>query len=125
MRFAIEHLPRTLATYQVSPLEFNDARAWLGADDVISLVRTTEMIGAIRAGFGLSLEQSDTSMALRPGDQALLITLSFSVLLAWAQGNLAPRSDDWRCLLLDVQTPSNAISTMSAAEASGLTSDPG
>jgi len=56
MRFAIEHLPRTLATYQVSPVEFNDARAWLGADDVISLVRTTEMIGAIRAGFGLSLD---------------------------------------------------------------------
>src|SRR3954453_16914066 len=99
-RFAIEHLPRAAASYQVTPLDYDKAKEWLSAGAVTSLIRTTELIGAIHSGFGVALDQADTSMALQPGDSAILIGLSFSVLLAWAQGNIAPLSDDWRCLLL-------------------------
>jgi hypothetical protein len=63
-RFTIEHLPRTPATYQVTPVDYAQARAWLGAGKVISLVRTTELLSAVAAGFGMALEQSDTLMML-------------------------------------------------------------
>jgi hypothetical protein len=98
-------LPRTLATYRVTPVDYPEARAWLAAGETASLVRTTELIGAICAGFGISVDQSDTAMALAPGDEPLLISRSFSVLLAWAQGNTVPLEEDWRCLLLTVEHP--------------------
>ncbi|HYO81403.1 MAG TPA: hypothetical protein VES20_08390 [Bryobacteraceae bacterium] len=44
-------------------------------------------------------------MSLAEGDEALLISLSFSVLLAWAEGGIPPVADDWRCLLLQVDQP--------------------
>ena len=122
-RFAIEHLPRTLATYHVTPVDYNEARTWLAGGEVTSLVRTTELIGAIRAGLGVALDQSDTLMALQPGDEVLLISLSFSVLLAWAQGNIVPLDEDWRCLLLQVENPPVAISPRSAAISQDLTSN--
>lgn len=109
-RFAIEHLPRAFATYQVTPVDYSEARTWLAAGDVTSLIRTTELIGAIGSGFGVTLTQSDSSMSLQQGDQALLISLSFSVLLAWAQGSIAPLDADWRCLLLEVGNPAAAPS---------------
>ncbi len=104
-RFVIEHLPRTRAVYELAPLEYEDARVWLNQLRFTSLVRTTELIAAIEAGMGVALTQSDMSMALRPGDEALLITLSFGVLLAWAQGKIPPLPEDWRCLLLIVKAP--------------------
>ena len=85
-RFTIEHLPRAIATYNVSPVTYAETRIWLATGKLISLVRTTELIGAIRDGLGVALEQADESMVLQTGDEALLISLSFSVLLAWAQG---------------------------------------
>ena len=66
-RFAIEHLPRASATYQVTPVDYNTARTWLTEDKVISLVRTTELVGAIGTGLGVVLDQSDTLMTLQPG----------------------------------------------------------
>ncbi len=104
-RFVIEHLPRTRATYELTPVDYEDARVWLNQLRFDSLIRTTELIAAIEAGMGVMLAQSDTLMALRPGDEALLITLSFGVLLAWAQGKIPPLPEDWRCLLLTVKAP--------------------
>lgn len=123
-RFAIEHLPRAAATYHVTPLAFSQARTWLGAGELTSLIRTTELIGAIGAGFGCSLQQSDTSMSLAPGDEALLISLSFSVLLAWAEGDIVPVADDWRCLLLEVDQPRREASPLSVAVSEHIPSDP-
>ena len=122
MRFAIEHLPRTSAKYQVSPLDSHEARAWLAAGEVNSLVRTTELIGAIQAGLGIALKQSDTLMTLRAGDEALLISLSFSVLLAWTEGDIVPLDEDWRCLLLEVEDRSADVPA-TAATALDLTID--
>jgi len=76
----------------------------------VSLVRTTELISAIEAGLGVSLVQSEASIALRDGDEAVLIGLSFGVLLAWAEGKIAPLAEDWRCLSLIVQNSSAAPS---------------
>jgi hypothetical protein len=123
-RFAIEYLPRAVATYHVTPIEYSQARTWLGAGELTSLIRTTELIGAIGAGFGCSLEQSETSMSLAPGDEALLISLSFSVLLAWAEGNIVPIDDDWRCLLLHVEEPRRPASPLAVAVAEPITSEP-
>jgi len=114
MRFAIEHLPKTSATYLVIPVDYHEARAWLSRL-AISLIRTTELIGAIRAGLGASLDQADQLTAMRSGDEALLISLSFSVLLAWAQGGIAPLEDDWRCLLLRVADDSETIAPPAVA----------
>ena len=111
-RYAIEHLPRAAATYRVLPLDYSDARTWLGSGAVTSLIRTTELIGAVASGFECPLEQSDTSMSLQPGDEALLISLSFSVLLAWAQGDIVPMPEDWRCLLLRVDQPRSEASPL-------------
>ena len=66
-RFTIEHLPRALAVYDVTPIGHEQARNWLTQRDMISLVRTTELTGAIGAGFGVVLVQSDTLMTLNPG----------------------------------------------------------
>lgn len=104
-RFVIEHLPRTRATYELAPVDYEDARAWLNQLRFASLIRTTELIAAIEAGMGVALTQSDMSMALRAGDEALLITLSFGVLLAWAQGKIPPLPEDWRLLLVTVKAP--------------------
>ena len=120
-RFAIEHLPKTFATYHVSPVGYSDARAWLAVGDVTSLVRTTELIEAIGAGLGVTLEQAAMSMSLQPGDEALLLSLSFSVLLAWAEGGIVPLEDDWRCLLLSVQAPSAATPSITAVVVEDLT----
>jgi hypothetical protein len=57
----------------------------------------------VQAALGFTLSQSDASVALQPGDEALLITLSFSVLLAWAEDNIAPLPEDWRCISLRVR----------------------
>ena len=122
-RFAIEHLPRTVATYQVSPVDSSEVRAWLESGEVTSLVRTTELIDAITAGLGVKLEQAAASMTLRPGDEAVLFSLSFSVMLAWAQGRIVPLEEDWRCLLLRVDAPSAATPSALAAIAQDSAAD--
>jgi hypothetical protein len=119
MKFAIEHLPRAHATFRISPVEYEEARTWLSSAGLTSLIRTTETIGAIEAGFGVRLEQSDGAMQLKPGDEALLISLSFSVLLAWSQGNIVPLQDDWRCLLLKVQDPREDSAPVTLASSEG------
>src|SRR5207248_165094 len=65
---------------------------------------------AIEAGLGVSLVQSEASIALKDGDEAVLIGLSFGVLLAWAEDKIAPLAEDWRCLSLIVQNSSTAPS---------------
>jgi hypothetical protein len=102
-RFVMEHLPRAAAVYDVTPLEYEEAKKWLQKGDAVSIIRTTEMIAAVQAALGFTLSQSDASVALQPGDEALLITLSFSVLLAWAEDNIAPLPEDWRCISLRVR----------------------
>ncbi len=109
-RFVIEHLPRAAAAYLATPLDYEQAKHWLQQPPLVSIIRTTEMITAIEAGMGVTLVQSATLMALRPGDEALLITLSFGVLLAWAHGQIAPLAEDWRCTLLLVETPADLTS---------------
>jgi hypothetical protein len=103
-RFVIEHLPRTAATYRVVPLEHEQAKAWMEESELASLIRTTELIAAIEAGMSVTSNQTDISMALGPGDEALLITLSFGVLLAWAEGKILPLQEDWRFFLLTVES---------------------
>lgn len=122
-RFAIEHLPRISARYNVTPVDFGDARTWLAGGAVTSLIRTTELIGAIKDGLGVGLEQSDSLMLLQPGDEALLISVSFSVLLAWAQGGIVPLEDDWRCLLLHVEGSSEVRSQLSEAASHDVTTN--
>ena len=111
-RFLIEHLPRNPAKYQVVPLDYSQAKAWMDRSSFHSLVRTTELIAAIKAGMGVNLAQSDSLMSLQPGDEAVLISLSFGVLLASAEGNILPLNDDWRCSLLLVESqdvPANSM----------------
>jgi hypothetical protein len=102
-RFVIEHLPRLAAQYQAVPVDHNQARSWLRQPGLISLIRTTELISAIDAGLGVSLVQSDDSMTMQKGDEALLVGLSFGVLLAWAEGKIPPLAEDWRCISLMVE----------------------
>ena len=109
-RFAIEHLPRLAAQYQAVPVDFSQAQSWLQQPALISLIRTTELISAIEAGLGVSLVQSDASMTLQKGDEALFIELSFGVLLAWAEGKIPPLAEDWRCILLTVEDTNDAAS---------------
>lgn len=123
MRFAIEHLPKTSATYQVTPAEYNEARRWLADGEFVSLIRTTELIAAIRAGLGASLEQAEQATAMQSGDEALLISLSFGVLLAWAQGNIAPLEADWRCLILRVAGPEETMAPPVLAASQDLPAD--
>jgi hypothetical protein len=120
----MEHLPRAAAMYDVSPLEYEQAKHWLHQADVLSIVRTTEMITAVQAGMGFSLVQTDVPVSLQPGDEALLITLSFSVLLAWAEQRIAPLPEDWRCNLLSVHRPgSPSASSNEAATAETFQSE--
>ena len=119
-RFAIEHLPRSSARYTVRPVDSAEARVWLAGGGVTSLVRTTELIDAIREGLGAELAQADALMALQPGDEALLISLSFSVLLAWSQGGIVPLDEDWRCLLLRVDTAPVAGPSLAEAASQDL-----
>ena len=123
MRFAIEHLPKTSATYQVTPVEYNEARRWLADGEFLSLIRTTELIGAIRAGLGATLEQADQLTAMRSGDEALLISLSFSVLLAWAKGDIVPLEADWRCLIVRVADPDETVAPPVLAASQDFSTD--
>jgi hypothetical protein len=107
-RFVIEHLPRAAAVYAATSLNYEAARHWLQNGNPCSLIRTTEMISAVQTAMGLPLSQSDVLVSLQPGDEALLITLSFSVLLAWAEDNIAPLREDWRCILLSVRHPGSS-----------------
>jgi hypothetical protein len=104
----MEHLPRAAALYDATPLNYEAAKHWLQTANASSLIRTTEMITAVETAMSLPLSQSDSSVSLRPGDEALLITLSFSVLLAWAEDNIAPLREDWRCILIRVRPPQPA-----------------
>ena len=107
--FVIEHLPRVAAHYRVEPLDYKQAVSWLSRRNLTSLVRTTELISAIQAGTGLTLTQADDLMRLAPGDEALLIGLSFGVLLAWAEGKIPPLEEDWRCLSVRVEQPPSEL----------------
>ena len=109
-RFVIEHLPRSPARYDALPLSYPEVKAWLENRNFTSLVRTTELISAIEAGMQIQLKQADVQMKLAPGDEALLVGLSFSVLLAWAQGNITPLPEDWRCFSLRVKGPKTSKS---------------
>jgi hypothetical protein len=119
-RFVIEHLPRKSARYRVIPLTHVEAKAWIQASSCDSLVRTTELIAAVSAGMGITLDQTDTSVALGPGDEAVLISLSYGVLLAWAQGNIPPLAEDWRCSLLTVEDPAGSLFSSLAEVADDL-----
>ena len=94
--------------YAATSLNYEAARHWLQNGNPCSLIRTTEMISAVQTAMGLPLSQSDVLVSLQPGDEALLITLSFSVLLAWAEDNIAPLREDWRCILLSVRHPGSS-----------------
>lgn len=113
----MEHLPRATATYEAIPVGWDQAKLWLEQSGVISAVRTTEMISAIKAGMDVEVAPSPSTVAIRLGDEALLITLSFSVLLAWAEQNIAPLREDWRCTLLRVQARSDLRSSNTLAAA--------
>lgn len=64
----MEHLPRATATYDVSPVNWDQAKLWLEQSSVISAVRTTEMITAIKAGMDVELAPSPSTVAIRPDD---------------------------------------------------------
>ena len=114
----MEHLPRASALYKVTPLDYPEAAAWLEKGEFASAVRTTEMIDAIQSVMNVTLTQSAMPVSLEPGDEALMITLSFGVLLAWAEERMAPLPEDWRCILLNVQARGNvsAFSRVAAIE---------
>src|SRR4051812_27824663 len=115
-RFLMEHLPRASAVYQATPLDYPEAAAWLGEGEFVSAVPTTEMIDAIQSAMDVALTQSAMPVSLEPGDEALLITLSFGVLLAWAEEKMAPLPEDWRCILLKVQAR-GSVAALSGGEA--------
>ena len=71
--------------------------------EFVSAVRTTEMIDAIQSAMNVTLTQTAMPVSLEPGDEAPMITLSFGVLLAWAERRMTPPPEDWRCILLKVQ----------------------
>ena len=123
-RFVIEHLPRIAAQYRVIPVDYAQARAWIQQADVTSLVRTTEMISAVEAAMGISLQQADSSMTLLAGDEALLIGLSFGVLLAWAEGQISPLPEDWRCLSVTVKAGDEVTSPRAGEMAVALEGPP-
>src|SRR4051812_42953735 len=77
-RFVMEHLPRAAAVYDVRPLEYAEAKQWLQKEDPVSVIRTTEMIAAVKAALGITLSQSDASVAL----QSVLAVPCCSVLAA-------------------------------------------
>jgi hypothetical protein len=114
----MEHLPRARAVYEVTPLDYAEAAAWLKKGAFVSAVRTTEMIDAIQSAANVTLTQSAMPVSLEPGDEALMITLSFGVLLAWAEERLAPLEEDWRCILIKVRARDDiaAFSRMAAID---------
>jgi hypothetical protein len=82
------------------------------------------MIAAIKASMRIALLQSPAVVALHPGDEALLITLSFGVLLAWVEQSIAPLPEDWRCALLRVRASDEVSSpTKQVGAAEHLLSD--
>jgi hypothetical protein len=89
----------------VISLDLEQAKAWLNSSLARSLILTRELIAAVELGMGVTLSPSDSPLFLRPGDEALLINLSFGVLLAWAEGKIPPLPEDWRCSLLTVESP--------------------
>lgn len=107
----MEHIPRAPAVYEVAPLDYQQAKQWLEQANFVSMVRTTEMIAAIKSGMGITLMQSAMPVSLRPGDEALLITLSFSVLLAWAEEKISPLPEDWRCVALTMKARGESAAT--------------
>jgi hypothetical protein len=74
----------------------------------------------VSTGMGITLDQTDTSIALGPGDEAVLISLSYGVLLAWAQGNIPPLGEYWRCSLLTVEGPAGSLFSSLAEVAEDL-----
>lgn len=122
----MEHLPRAAAVYEVTSLDYERAKLWLTQPNLISIVRTTEMISAIEAGIGIALSQSPHDVTLHAADEALLISLSFSVLLAWAEQSIPPLPDDWRCALLRVRSPGETLAPgiLVSAEESLLSDEP-
>src|ERR1700761_483363 len=80
--YVMEHLPKATATYDVIPADWDQPKHWLEQSGLISAVRTTELITAIKAGMDVELAPSPSTVAIRPGDETLLITLSISVALA-------------------------------------------
>ena len=70
--------------------------------------------------------QSADQMTLHPGDETLLITLSFGVLLAWAEGQIVPLAEDWRCVLLTVEAAAAVSSPLRQVALAGdlLSSEP-
>ena len=50
----MEHLPRAAAVYDVTPLEYEEAKQWLQKRHPVSIIRTTEMIAAVQAALGYS-----------------------------------------------------------------------
>jgi hypothetical protein len=118
----MEHLPRASAVYKATPLDYPEAAAWVEKGEFVSAVRTTEMIDAIQSAMNVPLTQSAMPVSLEPGDEALMITLSFGVLLAWAEERMAPLPQDWRCILLKVQARSNASAFSGVAAIEEITS---
>ncbi|MFL6449747.1 MAG: hypothetical protein ACJ746_19005 [Bryobacteraceae bacterium] len=125
-RVVMEHLPRVEAMYAVTPVDSDQAKQWLTETNVVSAVRTTEMLTAMKAGMGVELSPSPSAVELRTGDEVLLVTLSFSVLLAWAEQNIAPLPEDWRCMLMRVQAGSElqASNTLIATMGEAVESEP-
>ncbi len=119
-RYLLEQLPRVAATYLVTPLAFSQVKAWLNESVFASAVGTTELISALETGFDLTLSQLDGLITLRPGDQALVISLSFGVLLAYAEGKIPPLPEDWRSFALtvaaDEKQPERAIRELALAD---------
>ena len=66
-----------------------------------------------------ALAPSPSTVEIHPGDETLLITLSFGVLLAWAEQNIAPLPEGWRCMLLRVQARSGLQPSSALAAAIG------
>jgi hypothetical protein len=118
----MEHLPRAGAVYKVTPLDYPEATAWLKKGEFVSAVRTTEVFDAIQSAMNITLTQSATPVALEPGDEALMITLSFGVLLAWTEQRMAPLPEDWRCTLLEVQVRGNVSAFRGVAAVEEVTS---
>ena len=71
---------------------------------------------------GIELPQSDAPGTLTPGDQAMLISLSYGVLLASTQGDIPPLPEDWRCALLTVEGGGDdaALASMAAEVPDGF-----
>lgn len=108
-RFASSQTPRQASEYLAIPFDHVQAKEWIERSKFYSLTRTTELIAAISSGMGIALSRSDVSMSLRQGDEALLISLSYGVLLASAQGEVIPLPEDWRFSLLLLESSADLL----------------